>query len=262
MSQQRTIIVIPARMGSTRYPGKPFAMIKGQTMIERVWRLAKAVPGVDRVSIATDHEEIATHARGFGADVIMTDEACPTGSDRVLDAVKKSGDDAEIIFNFQGDAVLTPPWIIEDILREMQQDPSVQIASPMVRLQGAALAKFVEAKKNGITTGTSVVFDQHKNAMYFSKGLIPFTHPGKEITEVYKHIGFYGYRRATLERFVGFAEGRFEKVEKLEQLRALENGVAIRMVEVDPRGRTLVSIDRPEDVQTAEEVIEREGELI
>src|SRR5207237_723650 len=123
------------------------------------------------------------------------------------------------------------------------------------------LAEFVESKKRGSSTGTLVTFDKNKNALYFSKALIPFCRDETERV-LYRHIGLYAYRNEVLQKLKGLPEGVFEKCEKLEQLRALENGIPIRMVEVDYLGRTHGSEDRPEDVAWVEAVIEREGELV
>jgi 3-deoxy-manno-octulosonate cytidylyltransferase (CMP-KDO synthetase) len=255
------LIVIPARIGSTRFPGKPLAMIAGRSMIERVWRLAAAVKGADRVVIATDSDEIRAHAEKFGAEVVMTSPDCATGSDRANEAAAKLGPEYDIVFNFQGDSPLTPPWIVEAVLETMKAEPEVVLCTPIVKLEGERLAKFLEQKKAGSTTGTSCVFDRRGYAMYFSKGVIPHVREKTIDPPVYKHIGLYGYRRATLEKFSSLPEGAFEKVEKLEQLRALENGIPVRVVQVDLKGRTMASVDAPEDVAHVEAIIAREGEL-
>jgi len=226
-------------------------------MIERVWRIGKAVTGAE-VIIATDDESLRTFAEGFGAKVLMTSPNCLTGTDRVAEASLKL--DHEIFFSFQGDAVLTPPWVIAKVLKVMLDDPNIQMATPAVRLTGKALTDFVASKKSGSSSGTTVVFDKKGDALYFSKALIPYSR--NEPTLIYRHIGLYAYRKATLQRLGQLPEGDLEKVEKLEQLRPLENGIPIRVVEVDYQGRTHGSVDRPEDVAFVESVIDREGELL
>lgn len=259
---ERALIIIPARMASTRFPDKPTALIAGKTMIERVWAIGRAVAGAADVVIATDDERLRQFAMGFGAKVVMTSVDCLTGTDRVAEA-SAYFPEASIFFSLQGDAVLTPPWVIGEVLRAMVKDPSVQMATPAVRLKGKALFDFVESKKGGCSSGTAVVFDRKGNALYFSKALIPYDRNDHNPERpIFRHIGLYGYRRETLLQLSQLPEGVFEKSEKLEQLRALENGISIRVVEVDYRGRTHGSVDRPEDVQFVESVIAREGELL
>lgn len=254
------LIVIPARMASTRFPNKPMAQIAGKTMIERVWAIGKAVSSASDVIIATDDPGLFDFARRFGARACMTSPDCPTGTDRVAEVVAKFPDHS-IFFSLQGDAVLTPPWAIEEVLRVMLNEPSVQIATPAVRLQGEALAHFVKAKQRGSSSGTTVVFDCHNNALYFSKALIPYVREPLNQT-IFRHIGLYAYRAKTLRLLRTLPEGLLEKCEKLEQLRALENGIPIRVVEVDYRGRTHGSVDVPEDVGLVESIIAKEGELV
>ncbi|MEI8366611.1 MAG: 3-deoxy-manno-octulosonate cytidylyltransferase [Parachlamydiaceae bacterium] len=259
----RALIVIPARMASTRFPNKPMVKIAGIPMIERVWRSAKAVPSASDVVIATDDADLKKFTEGFGATVLMTSPDCLTGTDRVAEVSSLLGAQYSIYFSLQGDAVLTPPWVIETVLQTMLADPSVGMATPAVRLKGEALADFVQSKRGGSSSGTTVTFDRKGNALYFSKALIPYnrneTSPERII---YRHIGLYAYRTHVLQNLSRLPEGPFEREEKLEQLRALENGIPIRVVEVDYRGRTHGSVDRPEDVLFIEKVIAKEGELL
>lgn len=259
---ETALIVIPARMGSTRFPNKPMALIAGITMIERMWSIGKAAGAAHEVVIATDDEALREFAEGFGAKVLMTSPACPTGTDRVAEAALQYSGHG-IFFSLQGDAVLTPPWVIDAVLQTMLKDPSVQMATPAVRLRGKALSDFIASKKGGSSSGTTVVFDRKGDALYFSKAVIPFDrNENNPDRPVYRHIGLYAYRMDTLQRLRQLEEGPLEKSEKLEQLRALENGISIRVVEVDYRGRTHGSVDRPEDVQFIESVIASEGELL
>jgi len=260
--EEKALIVIPARMGSTRFPNKPMALIAGKTMIERVWSIGKAVGRASEVVIATDDEALREFALGFGAKVLMTSPACPTGTDRVAEA-SLSFDEHAIFFSLQGDAVLTPPWVIDAVLQAMLKDPGVQLASPAVRLKGKALSDFIASKRGGSSSGTTVVFDRKGDALYFSKAVIPYDRNENDPDRpVFRHIGLYAYRMQTLQLLSQLPEGPLEKSEKLEQLRALENGIPIRVVEVDYRGRTHGSVDRPEDVAFIESVIAREGELL
>jgi len=260
---ETAIIVIPARMASTRFPNKPMVMINGKTMIERVWRIGMAVTGASEVVIATDDEKLKTFAEGFGAKVLMTSASCLTGTDRVVEVSYLPGMKHAIFFSLQGDAVLTPPWVIEKVLYAIIADSTIQIATPAVQLTGKALTDFIIGKKAGSSSGTSVTFNKKGDALYFSKTLIPY-HRNEESLDriVYRHIGLYAYRVDALQRFGKLPEGSFEKSEKLEQLRALENEIPIRVIPVDYRGRTHGSVDRPEDVAIIQALIEREGELL
>jgi 3-deoxy-manno-octulosonate cytidylyltransferase (CMP-KDO synthetase) len=250
-------------MASTRFPGKPLAIIRGMSMIERVWRIGSAARFADDVVIATDSEELRAFAEGFGAKVLMTTATCRTGTDRVAEAARMLPGDYEIVFSLQGDAVLTPPWVVDDVLSELREDDDIRMATPAVRLVGASLEDFIKEKQKGSTSGTTVVFNRQGDAMYFSKGVIPFSRDPQSSTRLlYRHIGLYGYRSSTLERFTTLPEGQLERIEKLEQLRALEHGIPIRVVEVDYRGRTHASVDRPEDLPIVEAIIDNEGELI
>ncbi len=260
---ESAVIVIPARMASQRFPNKPLAMIRGKTMIERVWQIARSVSGASEVIIATDDENLRQFGEKFGAKVMMTSPSCLTGTDRVAEASRQLDQKHQIFFSFQGDAVLTPPWVIDAVLKAMLADPTIQMATPAVHLTGKALADFVVSKRGGSSSGTCVTFDKKGRALYFSKALIPYhreeNHPDRM---VYRHIGLYAYRAKTLQHLSLLPEGTFEKSEKLEQLRALENGIPIQVVPVDYRGRTHGSVDRPEDISFVESVIEREGELL
>jgi 3-deoxy-manno-octulosonate cytidylyltransferase (CMP-KDO synthetase) len=147
------------------------------------------------------------------------------------------------------------------MIDEMILDPLPDIVTPAVRLDGAALDEFLEQKRSAPASGTTVVFGRSRNALYFSKAVLPYMRKAGHAA-VYRHIGLYGYRRASLARYVQLAPAPLEQTEGLEQLRALENGMTIRIAIVDYKGRTHWSIDAPEDVQVAERIIAREGELL
>jgi 3-deoxy-manno-octulosonate cytidylyltransferase (CMP-KDO synthetase) len=259
-----TIVVIPARLSSSRYPGKPLALVAGKSLISRVWHLARSVRGVSSVYVATDSEEIAAHVVAFGGDAIMTAPTCRNGSERVWEAVESLSEAPSVVINLQGDAVLMPPWVIESLVKEMQADPSVEIATPATRLTKEQYNSMVAMKSKGIVSGTTVTFSKARDALYFSKGVIPFIRewPASGECPIFQHIGVYAYRRDALRQYVELPMGPLEAVEQLEQLRALEHGIEIRVVDVDLRGRTIWSIDNPEDVTRVEEIIRAEGELV
>lgn len=258
-----TAIIIPARRGSTRFANKPLAHIHGRSVLNRTWRIAKAVEGVDAVFIATDDEGIRAEAQAFGADVVMTPPECENGTMRVMAALERLPVKAKIAINLQGDAVLTPPWVIQAVVDEMAGNPALPLVTPATRLDWDRYDEFARSKSNGRVSGTLVVFDKNYNALYFSKGLIPFVRD-RSLPEppIYRHIGLYGYRYETLVRYAALPPSPLEQVEKLEQLRALENGIPIRVVPVSYQGRTHWSIDNPEDIAVAEAIITREGELL
>jgi 3-deoxy-manno-octulosonate cytidylyltransferase (CMP-KDO synthetase) len=258
------IVVIPARFSSSRFPGKPLAKVAGQSLISRVWHLARAVPGVSSVYVATDSEDIAAHVVAFGGDVVMTSGSCRNGSERVWEAVQDLKDPPAIIVNLQGDAALMPPWIIGALINEMKNDLSVQIATPAVRLTKAQYNSMLEMKSKGIVSGTTVTFGTNHNALYFSKGIIPFVRewPKSDESPIFQHIGVYAYTYEGLRRYVELPQTPLESVEQLEQLRAIEHGMPIRVVEVSLKGRTVWSVDNPEDVVRIEQIISAEGELI
>lgn len=268
----RNIIVIPARIGSTRFPRKPLALISGVPMLERVWRIAASVVGSEQVYIATDSQEISDAVKSFqkgqeaSPQVVMTDESCATGSDRVYQAVLRIADKLEVpkaelrIIGFQGDAPLTPPSVLSSLFQAFDERPELTAVTAALELTGEALEKTIKDKSQGSSSGTLVVFDSEGKALYFSKALIPFARDNNP-REVFKHIGIYAWRWSELEHFVSLPKGRLEEVESLEQLRVLENGRSMHVVEVDLAGRTLVSVDRPEDLEHAEAVIKEEGEL-
>lgn len=259
-----TIIVIPARYGSSRFPGKPLAPIMGRSLLERVWRIGKAVPGVSEVLVATDDPRICTHVESFGGRAVMTSEKCQNGSERVYEAVHALGLSPRVIINLQGDAVLMPPWVVGALVEEMRRDPSVRISTPAVRLTKEQYQSMSAMKGAGVVSGTTVTFAKNGDALYFSKGIIPFVRsvPADGEPPIFQHIGVYAYTAEALSSYIALPGGMFESVEQLEQLRAIENGIPIRVVQVSLRGRTMWSVDNPQDVQRVEEIIRAEGELV
>ena len=258
----KTVIVIPARYGSTRFPGKPLAIILGKSLLERTWRIANSVKGVDEVYIATDDERIFQHATAFGAKLLMTPAECANGTERVLAALQLAKLKPDIIVNLQGDAVLTPPVVLEALIDELTKTTSADIATAATRLNQDQYNELVKQKSAGQPGGTLVTFDLNCRALYFSRSIIPFVRNASSPVPIYRHIGIYGYRYRALEKYVTLVPSPLELAEGLEQLRALENGMPIQVVEVDYNGRTHWSVDSPEDAKMAESLILREGELV
>jgi len=232
--------VIPARYGSTRFPGKPLAMLKDKPLIQWVWERAGRAKRLSRLLIATDDERIASAARGFGAEAVMTPSDLPSGTDRVWAAVR--GESAPLIVNIQGDEPLIDPGTIDRLVAALEQDAEAQIATVRVPMRGPG----GYADPNVV----KVEADDAGRALYFSRSPIPATKRAGEVPEVwYKHIGIYAYRREALERFVGWPPGSLETTEGLEQLRALERGLLIRVVDGSDAG---VGVDTPEDLKKVE----------
>lgn len=251
------VIVIPARFKSSRYPGKPLAELKGasgvaRSLIRRSWDAACEVSGVSRIVVATDDERIADHARGFGAEVVMTAESCENGTARCHDALAQLGS-PEIVVNLQGDAPLTPPWFVEALIAAMAD--GAEVATPVLRCDHQTYRNFVEDRAAGRVGGTTAVFGAGNQALYFSKEVIPYVgaaiDAGAEVP-VFHHVGLYAYRPAALNRYVGWKAGPLERLEGLEQLRFLENGVPIRCVEVEAPGRVFWELNNPVDVPRIE----------
>jgi 3-deoxy-manno-octulosonate cytidylyltransferase (CMP-KDO synthetase) len=256
------LVVIPARYASSRFPGKPLAKVGGIEMIRRVWAIARAAEGVSRTVVATDDARIADAVRGFGGEIVMTPESCRNGTERTFAAVEALGAKEKAVINLQGDAVLTPPWVIAALASAMAGDASIRIGTLATRMSPEAFAALKRQKEGGQAGGTTVTFDRAGDALYFSKSLIPFVKKPDGAPPIFRHIGIYAFRPETLAEYVTLPMGPFEKAEELEQLRALENGIKMRVVPCDYRGRTHWSIDSPADLIEAEAILGREGELL
>jgi 3-deoxy-manno-octulosonate cytidylyltransferase (CMP-KDO synthetase) len=254
-------IIIPARYDSKRFPGKPVrAVINGKSLIERVWRLAHRVQGVAGVHVATDHEDVARHVESFGGSVIMTDPALPSGTDRAFAALQQLPSGIGAVVNLQGDAPLTPPWVIQALVDAIAEEGGAPIATPAVALSAGQVEALRQSKAAAPSSGTTVVVSGSGRALYFSKHILPFCREANE-AQVLRHVGLYAYKRAALEQLVKLPVSSLEKAEGLEQLRALEADIPIKVITVDYRGRTHHSIDHPNDIVLAEAIINREGEF-
>ena len=260
----KTIIIIPARYASSRYPGKPLVCLKlpnGETksLIELTWRAAGKVKNVHDIFIATDDTRIATAVRAFGAKVIMTSSQCRNGTERCAEAVDNAKLDADLIINFQGDAPLTPPWFVESLIQAMDKDNKPIMATPVVRLDRLTYSHFLEDRKKGLVGGTTAVFGVDNYALYFSKEVIPFVDTEKLSMEsdipVFHHVGVYAYRSNALNSYVEWPIGELEKLEGLEQLRFLENNQLVKCVSVSARGRVFWELNNPDDVGRIEKAI-------
>ena len=257
----KTLIAIPARYASTRYPGKPLVTLRGpdgeKTLIRRSWEAAMAVQGIDRVVVATDDSRIADHASAFGAEVVMTSSDARNGTERCAEvATKLPGYD--VVVNLQGDAPLTPAWFVEHLVAGLAQDPQADIATPVLRCDGRAVAGFLNDRRNGRVGGTTAVFGTQGRALYFSKEVIPFTgrsYAPDDPTPVFHHVGVYAYRPAALAQYPGWPIGPLETLEGLEQLRFLEQGRPVLCVQVESRGRQFLELNNPSDVPIIESML-------
>ena len=256
----KTVLMIPARYASTRYPGKPLVELRQRdgtvkSLIQMTWEAAAEVRGVDAVHVVTDDDRIRQAAEAFGASVLMTSPEAANGTERCAEALRDV--DADLIVNLQGDAPLTPPWFVEALIDRMASDPSAQVATPVLRCDRQTYDMFVEDRKAGRVGGTTAVFDTNLHGLYFSKEVIPYIAPGKvpEPVPVFHHVGVYAYRPAALTAYVSWPEGVLEAREGLEQLRFLENGATVACVEVDAKGRLFWELNNPEDVPRIEAVL-------
>ncbi|MEM9348620.1 MAG: manno-octulosonate cytidylyltransferase [Pseudomonadota bacterium] len=257
------LIVIPARYASTRYPGKPLVELTGatgekKTLLERSWRAALEVPGVDRVVVATDDARIEATGKSMGAEVVMTSPEAANGTERVAEAHRKLGGGYDLVVNLQGDAPLTPAWFVEALLTAMAGDPDADIATPVLRCDGQSLNGFLEDRRAGRVGGTTAVFGAGNRGLYFSKEVIPFTgktYADEAQTPVFHHVGVYAYRPAALALYPTWPVGPLEQLEGLEQLRFLEQGRDVLCVEVEGQGRKFWELNNPEDVPRIEAIL-------
>jgi len=261
------LLVIPARYASTRYPGKALAELTGatgvrKTLIQRSWEAARAVPGIGRVVVATDDARIRATAEGFGAEVVMTSTSCRNGTERCAEAHDALGARFDMVVNLQGDAPLTPPWFIEDLVAGLDAHPTAEVATPVLRASGRALSGFHEDRRAGRVGTTTAVFGIDRKALYFSKEVIPYTtedYPDSAATPVFHHVGVYAYRPSALAAYPRWSPGALEQLEGLEQLRFLERERPVLCVEVEARGRPFWEINNPEDVTKVETILAELG---
>ncbi|MGO4914547.1 3-deoxy-manno-octulosonate cytidylyltransferase family protein [Pseudogemmobacter sp. W21_MBD1_M6] len=261
------LIAIPARFASTRYPGKPLVELTGATgesksLIRRSWDAAMQVRGADRVVVATDDLRIKDAAEAFGAEVVMTSETCANGTERCAEAFDALGGGFDIIVNLQGDAPLTPPWFVEELIEGLRSHSTAEVATPVLRCDGRALNGFLSDRRAGRVGGTTAVFGQDRKALYFSKEVIPYT--GKPYaddaeTPVFHHVGVYAYRPSALAAYPRWPTGPLERLEGLEQLRFLEQERPVLCVEVEARGRQFWELNNPEDVPKLETMLAEMG---
>ncbi len=249
------VVIIPARYASTRFPGKPLALIGRHSMIWHVYHRSLKAKRIDDVWVATDDERIFREVRGWGGKVMMTNPSHPSGTDRVAEVASRI--EAEIIVNVQGDEPMIDPDVIDAVVEPLLKHSGIRIATPVT-----AIKKIQELFDPSVA---KVVRDREGFALYFSRSPIPFARdhelfskfPGRAVTkkagkidiQIFRHIGVYGYRRDTLIEFCELSPSWLEQIEKLEQLRALENKIPIFTVKVDYNG---VGVDTEDDLRLVE----------
>ena len=250
----KAIGVIPARYGSTRFPGKPLANILGKPVIQHVWERASRAKTLEKVIIATDDERILKKAKEFGAEAVLTSPSLSSGTERVAEAAKDL--EVDIVANVQGDEPLIEPQAIDEAIKSLISNPKIPMATLAYRM--------IKKKEIEDPNVVKVVFDKDNFALYFSRAPIPFSRlrapnsPDKVRAgelRTYKHLGLYIYRKEFLLKLAKMDPSSIEKIEGLEQLRVLENGYRIKVVETDYDS---VGVDTPEDLEKVKAMIEGE----
>jgi len=260
------IILVPARYQSSRYPGKPLVELRGASgtakpLIQRSVEAARRVAGVSGVFVTTDDERIADACTGFGVGVILTSSECRNGTERCAEALGQLHD-PDLVINFQGDALLTPPGFVEAMIARMEQDRDALVATPALRLRADEMRTLRAEEAAGRVGGTTVVADNQGHALYFSKRLIPHLPAGAldaELSPVRLHVGVYAYRPEALRRYVETPVSELETLEGLEQLRFLAAGIPIAIVEVETPSFALRELNNPEDVAPIEQALAEAG---
>lgn len=260
------VILIPARYRSSRYPGKPLVELKGaagasKPLIQRSVEAARRVAGVSGVFVTTDDERIADACSGLGVGVIMTSAECRNGTERCAEALA-SLHEPELVINFQGDALLTPPGFVEALIGRMDEDSDALVVTPAMRLRSDEVRVLQAEEAAGRVGGTSVVVDGLGRALYFSKRLIPYLPSGAlagQMSPIRLHVGIYAYRPEALKRYVSTPVSELENLEGLEQLRFLAAGITVAVVDVETPPFALRELNNPEDVVPIEQALAEAG---
>lgn len=264
----KTLIVVPARYGSSRFPGKPLAQIAGRSMIARVAvRAAAAARSLADAAfvVATDDERILDHCAQQDLNAVMTARDISSGSDRALAAAAALGAQPDYIVNLQGDAPFTPVDYILSVIDALEAS-GADAATPVINLDWEALDALREAKRTTPFSGTTCVMDERGRALWFSKTIIPAIRDESRLREagglspVWRHVGLYGFRRTALERFTILPPSPLERIEGLEQLRLLESGMHVQCAPVAAPAIATAGIDAPEDLARAEALVARHGD--
>ena len=241
----KIVAIIPSRFGSSRFEGKPLASIAGKSMIQHVYETSTKSSIVNRVVVATDNDKIFQAVELFGGKAVMTSESQRSGTDRVGEAAELLEMEMEdIVINVQGDQPLMDPRCLDDVVAPLREEHDLGISTLAFRI--------VDPREYENPKDVKVVTDHQGNALYFSRAPVPFARDEGEAFDSYKHLGVYAYRRRFLEVFRNLPTGRLEKIEKLEQLRALEYGHQIRVVVT---AYDSPEVDLPSDIPRIEKLI-------
>jgi 3-deoxy-manno-octulosonate cytidylyltransferase (CMP-KDO synthetase) len=245
----KVICIIPARYASSRFPGKAIADLLGKPMIQHVYERVLKARTISFAAVATDDDRIVAAVEGFGGLAIMTAATHRSGTDRIAEAVSRLDiEDSDIVVNVQGDQPLFEPSQIDEVARPLLDDPAI----PMSTL----IYKIVREEEVRHPNAVKVVFDRDHFAIYFSRATIPYVRDKGHEGNYYKHHGIYAYRREFLKKFTELPEGNLEKLEALEQLRALEHGYRIKVVETPYDS---VEVDTPQELERVRILIIKEA---
>ncbi len=233
--------MIPARWASTRFPGKPLHLIAGKPLLQHVWERCKNCSKLDSIIVATDDERIATVAREFGAEVVMTSTEHTTGTDRLAEALAKHPEGSHII-NIQGDEPMIEPSLIDELAQSLIDNPSLSMATAANEISNDKLMNDPNVVK--------VVLKKNGEALYFSRSPLPFRRSASSALKIYRHKGIYAYRRDFLEHFVNWDPTPLEVAENLEQLRALENDARIKVIITDDDSGGIDTLEQANELET------------
>ena len=235
--------IIPARWNSTRFPGKPLALIAGKPLVQHVWEQCQKTSELDRIVIATDDGRIVDAARNFGAEVVLTRADHPTGTDRLAEVAEQMPEVGALI-NIQGDEPLIDPLLVDRLAETLRSNSDLKMVT------AASVIREVDALDN--PNVVKVVLGANGDALYFSRSRIPFARDPTATPVTFRHQGIYGYQREFLLQFVRWPQSTLEKIEQLEQLRALENGACIHVLITEHEAQ---GVDTPEDVAAVERLL-------
>ncbi|MBK9249879.1 MAG: 3-deoxy-manno-octulosonate cytidylyltransferase [Ignavibacteria bacterium] len=244
----KAIGIIPARFGSTRFPGKPLCYLNGKTLIQRVWEAAVQSKYLSKVYVATDDARIIEECTRIGASWILTPSELPSGTDRVEYAARFVGQDADYVLNIQGDEPLLRPELLDDLITALANS-TADVATPTIRI--TSLEELLNP------TVAKVTLKNDGSALYFSRNIIPFIRgilqeDWLNVHQFWKHIGIYAYRLQSLRRFAALDTSLLEQAESLEQLRLLADGATFQCVETT---HELVAVDTPEDAERIRRIL-------
>lgn len=245
----RIVAIIPCRYDSERFEGKPLAPIFGKPMIQWVYERAQQATIVTDVVVATDDERICRCVEGFNGRVLMTAKSHRCGSDRAAEAARKLDlRDEDIVINIQGDQPAFDTRCLSELVSPLIDDFRLVMSTLIYKITDPAEIKDPNHVK--------CVSDNENFALYFSRSAIPFGRDGSVSFDIFKHLGIYAFRKRFLDRFASLPEGRLEAIEKLEQLRAMEHGYRIKVVETRYDSK---EVDTPEDIGKLETILEKEN---